>query len=171
MIITFLSGLLGRYLTTQLPERASTAAVETLDLDRKLAQLRGVQPGVRVADVWYEAYRRRVQNFEKRLGALESANFFGALRTLWFVFRDDVMRGHRLRQLKSQLGKTVHGKGGRKIRRQAMKLSHRLALLERRRVLLPRLEPLFNQWKAVHIPMAVVLTLIATVHIVIELRR
>ena len=52
-----------------------------------------------------------------------------------------------------------------------MKLSLRLALLERRRQLLPRLEPLFNQWKAAHIPMSVLLTIIATIHIVIELRR
>jgi hypothetical protein len=52
-----------------------------------------------------------------------------------------------------------------------MKLSLELALLERRRVLLPHLEPLFNQWKAAHIPMSVVLTIVATIHIVIELRR
>ena len=50
-------------------------------------------------------------------------------------------------------------------------LSLRLALLERRRQLLPRLEPLFNQWKAAHIPMSVLLTIIATIHIAIELRR
>ncbi len=49
----------------------------------------------------------------------------------------------------------MHGKGARKVRKQAMKLSLRLALLERRRQLLPRLEPLFNQWKAAHIPMSV----------------
>jgi hypothetical protein len=36
---------------------------------------------------------------------------------------------------------------------------------------LPRLEPLFNQWKAVHIPMSVVMTVITTIHVVIELRR
>jgi len=30
---------------------------------------------------------------------------------------------------------------------------------------------LFNQWKAAHIPMSVLLTIIATIHIVIELRR
>ena len=81
------------------------------------------------------------------------------------------MRGRRIRQLRSQLKKTVHGKGARKVRREAMKLSLQLALLERRRVLLPRLEPLFNQWKAAHIPMSVVLTIVATIHIVIELRR
>ncbi len=68
MIITVISGLLGRYLTTQIEERASTAAVEVLDIDRQLAKLRGTQPGVRAADVWYEAYRRRVTNFDNWLG-------------------------------------------------------------------------------------------------------
>jgi hypothetical protein len=43
-------------------------------------------------------------------------------------------------------------------------------LLERRRVLLPRLEPLFSQWKAVHVPMAITLTIIAALHITLALR-
>ena len=172
MIITVISGLLGRYLTTQIEERASTAAVEVLDIDRHLAKLRGTQPGVRTADVWYEAYRRRVTNFDNWLGGKQQApTFFGALWTFWWCVRDDIMRGRRIRQLSKQLKKTVHGKGARKVRKEAMKLSLRLALLERRRQLLPRLEPLFNQWKAAHIPMSVVLTIIATIHIVIELRR
>jgi len=172
MIITVISGLLGRYLTTQIEERASTAAVEVLDIDRQLAKLRGTQPGVRAADVWYEAYRRRVTNFDNWLGGKNGKpTFFGALWTFWWCVRDDIMRGRRIRQLKKQLKKTVHGRGARKVRREAMRLSLRLALLERRRQLLPRLEPLFNQWKAAHIPMSVVLTIIATIHIVIELRR
>lgn len=172
MIITVISGLLGRYLTTQIEERASTAAVEVLDIDRQLAKLRGTQPGVRAADVWYEAYRRRVTNFDNWLGGKnQQPTFFGALWTFWWVVRDDVMRGSRIRQLKRQLKKTVHGRGARKVRKHAMELSLRLALLERRRQLLPRLEPLFNQWKAAHIPMSVLLTIIATIHIVIELRR
>ncbi|HWE28247.1 MAG TPA: 4Fe-4S dicluster domain-containing protein, partial [Polyangia bacterium] len=172
MIITVASGLLGRYFKTQLEERASTAGVETLDIDRKLAVLRGAHPGVRSADVWYEAYQRRLANFEKRLGGTAKApTFLGSLATLWYVIKDDAMRGRRLRQLKSQLRKTVHGKNTRSVRKQAAILAHRLALMERRRVVLPRLEPLFNQWKAVHIPMSVVMTVITTIHVVIELRR
>ena len=87
MIITVISGLLGRYLTTQIEERASTAAVEVLDIDRQLAKLRGTQPGVRAADVWYEAYRRRVTNFDNWLGGEErrQPTFFGALWTLLVV--------------------------------------------------------------------------------------
>ncbi len=172
MIITVASGLLGRYFMTQLEERASTAGVETLDIDRKLAVLRGAHPGVRAADVWYEAYQRRLANFEKRLGGTAQApTFLGSLATLWYVIKDDAMRGRRLRQLKSQLRKTVHGRNTRSVRKQAAVLAHRLALMERRRVVLPRLEPLFNQWKAVHIPMSVVMTVITTIHVVIELRR
>jgi hypothetical protein len=172
MIITVVSGLLGRYLTTQIEERASTAAVEVLDIDRQLAQLRGMYPGLRAADVWYEAYRRRVGNFEKRLGGKDrEPTFFGAIRTFFWCAKDDLLRGRRIRQIRAQLNKTVHGRGARKVRRQATKLALRLALLERRRVLLPRLEPLFNQWKAAHVPMAVILTIVATIHIVIELRR
>ena len=172
MIITVVSGLLGRYLTTQLEERASTAAVEVLDLDRQLAKLRGVHPGVRSADVWYEAYQRRLKNFERARGGVEARpTFFGAILAFFWVVKDDVLRGRRLRQLKSQLKKTVHGRGARKVRREAIVIAQRLALLERRRVLLPRLEPLFNQWKAAHIPMSIILTVIATIHISIELAR
>jgi Fe-S-cluster-containing hydrogenase component 2 len=182
MVLTVVSGLLGRYLTTQLPERASTAAVATLHLGGKLAQLRERAPGVRVADVWYDAYRRRLTSFDKSMGEMQrphpgrsggdkAPTIWGALRTLVWLFKDDLLRGHRLRRLKRQLRKAVHGKGARRTRRAALKLAHQLALLERRRVLLPRLEPLFKQWYAVHVPMAVTLTVIATLHIIHELRR
>jgi hypothetical protein len=172
MILTVVSGLLGRYMATQTMERASTAAVEVLDIDRKLAVLRASHPGVRGADVWYESYRRRIANFERSLGGKDARpTFFGALRSFWFTMKDDLLRGGRIRALRSQLGKTVHGRGTRKVRKQATELAHRLALMERRRVLLPQMEPLFNQWKSVHIPMSVILTVIASIHIVIELRR
>src|SRR5262249_31264836 len=60
MIATVLSGLLGRYLTTQLPLAASSATVETLEVDRQLGKLRIEHPGVRVADGWFEDYRRKL---------------------------------------------------------------------------------------------------------------
>ena len=59
----------------------------------------------------------------------------------------------------------MRGPGARRIRSRAHKLAMRLERLERRRVLLPRLEPLFLRWKAIHVPMAVALTIIASVHI------
>jgi hypothetical protein len=93
--------------------------------------------------------------------------FPGAIATLFWVMGDDVLRGGRLRALRRALKKSVRS---RSARREAVRLAERLTLLERRRVMLPLLEPLFNQWKAVHVPMAVVLTIVATLHIVLALR-
>jgi hypothetical protein len=42
-------------------------------------------------------------------------------------------------------------------------------MLERRRALLPRLEPLFSRWYAVHLPMAITMTVVATIHIILAL--
>ena len=178
MVLTVLSGLLGRYLTTELPDMASTALVETLEVDRKLSLLRTQHPGVRVADGWFEGYRRTVANWDKRLGGAKNKEgkrekkptFLGAVATFLWVVKDDALRGRRLRSLDKALKLSVRGDGARKVRKDAVKLAMRLALLERRRVLLPRLEPLFSQWKAVHIPMSVILTVIAGIHIFLALR-
>jgi Fe-S-cluster-containing hydrogenase component 2 len=170
MIGTVVSGLLGRYLMTVLPEMASTAAMETLEVDRRLAELRTAHPGVRVADGWFEGYRRRIQHWEKRLGKDKPPTFIGAVLTFLWVMKDDVLRGRRQRALHKALKAAVRGKSGRQVRRTAARTVERLALLERRRVLLPRLEPLFRHWKAVHVPMSVILTVIAAVHIALALR-
>jgi len=170
MILTVISGLLGRYLTTELPEKASTAMVETLEVDRKLAELRSQHPGVRVADGWFEGYRRRIANWDKRLSGgnkEKKPTFLGAVATFLWVLKDDVMRGRRLHALNKALKVAVRS---RKARKDALRLAQRLATLERRRVLLPRLEPLFSQWKAVHVPMAITLTIIAAIHITLALR-
>jgi Fe-S-cluster-containing hydrogenase component 2 len=168
MVLTVLSGLLGRYLTTQLPERASTAMVETLEVSRHLEELRRLHPGVRAADAWYAKDRTRVQNFERRF-KVRAPTFFGALYAFVWVVWDDLLRGRRIRQLQRVLKLSLRGASARKVRRQASRAAQRLALLERRRVLLPRLEPLFSRWKAVHVPMAVCLTVIATIHITLAL--
>jgi hypothetical protein len=91
---------------------------------------------------------------------------------MWFVVRDDFWRGPRLRGLRASLKKTVHGgRDAKKFRKEAAELAHRLALMERRRVLLPRLQPLYDQWKAVHVPMSVVMTIIVVIHVFIEWNR
>ncbi len=169
MILTVVSGLLGRYLTTQLEENASVAAVETLEESRSLDELRTQHVGVRAADEWFEEYRTRVQKFERRFknGA---PTFFGAVWSCLWVSWDDLLRGQRIRRLKRALKVAVTGHHARRVRRKATRHALKLALLERRRVLLPRLEPLFRQWKAVHVPMAICLTVIATIHIVLALR-
>ncbi len=172
MIATVVSGLLGRYLTTQLPQAASTATVETLEVDRQLGKLRIEHPGVRIADGWFEDYRRRLAAFELRLDGPKvrgrdprPPTLGGAVFTFFFMLKDDFARGSRSRRLSRALKGAVKGPGARRIRKRAHLLASRLARLERRRVLLPRFEPLFLRWKAIHVPMAIALTIIATFHI------
>jgi Fe-S-cluster-containing hydrogenase component 2 len=169
MILTVVSGLLGRYLTTQIEENASVAAMETLEESRSLDELRRLHVGVRSADDWFEEYRTRVQKFERRFKG-GAPTFLGALWSCLWVAGDDLLRGRRIRQLRRKLKRSVTGYRTWSVRRKASRHALKLALLERRRVLLPRLEPLFRHWKAVHVPMAICLSVIATIHIVLALR-
>jgi Fe-S-cluster-containing hydrogenase component 2 len=157
MVATVVSGLVGRYLSTQIPERASSAALDTLEVDRKLAALRARHATVRAADDWYHGYQRRVAEVGRR----SIAYILG-----WLV-ADDVRRATRQRKLHAQLG----GVPDPRARREAARYAARLALFERRRVLLPRLEPLFKRWKLVHVPAAIALTVIGGIHIAISLFR
>ena len=72
---------------------------------------------MRAADVWYEAYRRRVTNFDNWLGGKnQKPTFFGALWTFcWACATTSCAAGASASSTK-QLGKTVHGKGARKVR-------------------------------------------------------
>jgi hypothetical protein len=128
---------------------------------------------VRVADGWLETYRRSIAALEHRLDLgrrVPRPTFRGALATFSWVIKDDLLRGQRLRALERALRTAVRGGGeARRVRRQAARHAERLAVLERRRALLPRLEPLFDRWKAVHVPMAVALTIIASIHITLAL--
>ena len=178
MVVTVLSGLLGRYLTTQLPQAASVATVETLEVDRQLGKIRIEHQGARVADGWFEDYRRRLTAFETRVDGPRATkkgepvphSVGGGVYALFWMWKDNWARGTRGRRLKRSLAAAITGPGARKIRKRAWKLAMRLEQLERRRVLLPRLEPLFLRWKAIHVPMAVALTIIATIHIYLSLR-
>ena len=179
MVVTVISGLLGRYLTTQLPQAASTAIVETLEVDRQLGKLRIEHPGVRVADSWFEEARRRLLAFEARYTPIavrgvkqdaSAATVGDGVTAVMYILKDDLTRWMRNSALSKALASSVRGPGARKIRNRTYKLATRLATLERRRVLLPRLEPLFLRWKAIHVPMAIALTVIATIHIFLSLR-
>ena len=198
---SFLSGLLGRYLTTQLPEKASTAELEKARVNTELGRLRERHPGVAVADTWFDDYRRALHAFDDRLAGVAPATgraesiaelkerraresspavvaerertytFGSALRAFAWVMKDDFLRGKHRRTVRRMLKASVAGKGSFMLRRAAAKHALELMVLERRRVLLPRLEPLYSRWKMIHVPFAIALTLLSSIHIYIELHR
>ena len=163
MIITVVSGLVGRYLSTELPDLASQAALHVLELDRQLGELRNKHSGVAAADRYYEAARRRFA----RVSAPELSGAAGSLLAVTTLLRDELSRPLRRFKLRGML----KGVKDPRARREVARLTSHLVLLERRRLLLPRIGPLFKEWKAVHIPFAIILTILSGIHIIIELRR
>jgi hypothetical protein len=126
-------------------------------VDRKLSALRARHATVRAADDWYARYQRQVELASKR-------TIFGVLG---FLISDDIARIGRMSALQRELG----GVPDSYARKDAARCAAQLALFERRRVLLPRLEPLFKRWKMVHVPMAIALTILGGIHITISIFR
>ena len=81
--------------------------------------------------------------------------------------RDRLARPFRASVLRFKL----RGIKDTKARTKVARLATELALLESHRVLLPRIEPMFREWKIIHIPFAILLTIVAGIHIYIELMR
>jgi hypothetical protein len=118
---------------------------------------------VYAADRYYEAKRRRF--------ARVSAPGLSGLAAGWMAFKmmvaDDLTRAFRGLRLRRRL----HGIRDRRARRAVARLTVRLVHLERQRLLLPKVEPLFHEWKTIHIPFAIVLSILSAIHIFVELFR
>ncbi len=155
MVLVSVSGIAGRYLFTQLPEWASAAALAALEWSGRMDKLRPKHPGVRALDNWLEAYRKKV-------AAVEKSSPLAVLG--WLA-------GDRLRRLVlgGDLRARVAGVVDPAARREAVRATLRLAHYERRRALLPRVEPLVSRWKWVHVPAAILLTVLGGIHIVLAL--
>src|SRR5207237_1230588 len=87
-----------------------------------------------------------------------------ALRGIGALLRDDLARLSHKRRLRGRLG----GIKDPRARAEVAGLISGLALLKRREVLLPLLEPIFQWWQVVHVPAAIVFGLAAAAHIFIE---
>jgi len=163
MVATVISGLVGRYISTELPDLASQASLQAVDLERKLAEMRNRHAGVNVADRFYDQLRRRYATVaEPNLSGVRAG-----LRAMILLTRDRLARPFRASVLRFKL----RGIKDTKARTKVARLATELALLESHRVLLPRIEPMFREWKIIHIPFAILLTIVAGIHIYIELVR
>jgi hydrogenase-4 component A len=163
MLATVISGVIGRYLSTELPDLASQAALQVVEYERKLGELRNRHAGVNVADRFYGRIQRR---FATVLDPKRSSIGAG-WKALRMMFWDALARPFRGPLLRSQL----KGIKDPKARTKTALVATELALFERRRVLYPKIEPLFREWKIVHIPFAIALTALSGIHIVLELLR
>ncbi len=160
LVATVASGLVGRFLFTKIPMLAARATLLERELRDKLAQLRNRHAGVLDADLIYEKICQRYEQ-----AAEPGRSPVGtALRALSVLLSDELQRPFRANRLSKQLpGIKDHA-----ARREVARLTAKLALLTRQQVLLPAIDPLFRWWRTVHIPAAIVLFVLALIHVLFE---
>jgi len=160
MVIVALSGFIGRYLYTQVPELSSGRELEELDHERTFQFHRGRHP-VAMAEIDRELYEHR-----QRAGRV--AYQAGLLFSLGWLLVEDLRRPGRWLARRARLARVgVTGK----VRRELVKRASRLMLIHRGTVIAPKANLLLNSWKKVHVPFTVLLTILSVAHIWISWDR
>jgi Fe-S-cluster-containing hydrogenase component 2 len=158
MMLVVLSGIVGRYVYTQVPEMLHGRELEELEHERALAKLRGIVPdAVKLVDDEMRAYRARVVVLAQKSGL--------AFAFAWVVF-DDLRRPWRWMMRKLRLRRT---QAPGRTRADLARHVGELMLLERRRLLVPRAHSWLFQWKQVHVPFTFVMMAVSIVHILVAL--
>jgi Fe-S-cluster-containing hydrogenase component 2 len=162
MIGCVLSGLFGRYLTTQLPQQYSHAPGQAAQLSADLVGIGERWPNALIADEWGDAYRRRISDAEEVWLERQDRPLRTSFAALGWLLRDDLLLRSRERALMRSL------RAARvpwRVRGKVVRIASRRALLQRRRALFPMLSPLFGWWKILHVPMSITLAVVGGIHI------
>ncbi len=160
MGIVVISGVIGRYLYTQVPDLLNGRELEELDHERRFATLRGEHPqAMKVLDAHLRVYRDR---------AAEVADAAGIVYAFFWILSQDLLRVPRWFRRRLLLRRTDLP---RRVRRELAYRIGRMMIVERRRVIVPRTKLILHSWKQVHVPFSILMAALATVHIVIEFPR
>ncbi len=160
MAIVVVSGFLGRYLYTMVPELSSGTELEELDHERAFQRYRPTMP-VAMAELDRELAAARAD-------AHRIAQSPGVIGALFWLRRQDLLRipftsqdlklflrRHRLRKLGMD----------RKTAKEMSLRAGRMIVISRRQVVGPKAQLLLHSWKKVHVPFTVFLTAFAVAHI------
>ena len=158
MILVVISGLMGRYLVVQVPELLHGQELEELEHQRALARIRQSNPdAVAIVDDEVDDYRDRVSSLAKNAGVL--------LVFLWVIVDDFARLGRWFRRRAALASTSATGK----TRSDLVHHAGELMLVERRRLLIPRLQGVLQTWRLVHVPFSFVMIAISIVHITVAL--
>lgn len=160
MVIVVISGFLGRYLYTQVPELASGAELEELDHER-FFQVYRPRLTVPMAEIDRELAVQRAN--AQRVGQSPSM-----LVALWWLIFQDI--GKYPRTL-ARRGRLAQLGVDRKTRNDLARRTGRMIVIARRQVVAPKAQLLLNSWKKVHVPFTVILTGFAVAHIYLSWSR
>jgi Fe-S-cluster-containing hydrogenase component 2 len=158
MVIVVVSGFLGRYLYTQVPELSSGVELEELDHERAFQQARVYLP------LAMSAIDRELSHHRQRADKI--ARSPGVWRSLGWLFTEDLKRGFRRRARNRVLKKLRQSERIEpRVRKELVKRASRMIHIGRSRVVAPKAQLLLNSWKKVHVPFTIFLTGFAAVHI------
>jgi Fe-S-cluster-containing hydrogenase component 2 len=154
MAIVVISGVIGRYLYTQVPDMMNGRELEELDHARAFAAARTQNP-VAVADLDRElgAHGQRADKI---------ARSGGVLRALAWLVSEDLRRPARWWKRRKRLAKL--GVTGA-VRRDLVRRTGRILLVHRGRVMAPKAQLLLHSWKKVHVPFTILMTAFTVVHV------
>ena len=158
MVIVVVSGFLGRYLYTQVPEMSSGVELEQLDHERAFQAARGRLP-VPMAEIDREL--AQAGESAQRVSMSPSV-----VRALWWLFSQDIGRGFRTLARRGRLKQL--GVSERRMRNDLARRAARMIVITRRQVVAPKAQLLLHSWKKVHVPFTVMLTAIGAAHIYIS---
>jgi ferredoxin len=160
MVIVALSGFIGRYLYTQVPELSSGRELEQLDHERAFAHHRGRHP-VAMSEIDRELW----EHGQRAAGSPPTP---GAGQPGLAVDRGPASARAGLgAAAPARLGVGVTGKA----RRDLVRRTGRMLLIQRGAVIAPKANLLLNSWKKVHVPFTVLLTVFSAAHIYISWDR
>lgn len=154
MVIVAVSGFVGRYLYTQVPELSSGRELEELDHERSFQQHRGQNP-VAMAEIDRELYDHKVK-------ADKVATHAGVIYTLLWLLVEDARRPARWLARRGRLRRL--GMTGKQ-RRDLMRRTARMIKIQRSSVIAPKAALLLHSWKKVHVPFTILLTIVGAAHI------
>jgi Fe-S-cluster-containing hydrogenase component 2 len=154
MAIVVLSGFLGRYLYTQVPELASGVELEELDHERAFQAARPHFP-VPMAEIDRELA-------EQRAKVQSVAMSRSVTRALWWLIFQDV---GRIPRTLARRGRLAQLGVDRRTRKDLARRAGRMIVIARRQVVAPKAQLLLHSWKKVHVPFTVFLAGFAAAHI------
>ncbi len=154
MTITVISGFLGRYLYTQVPELSSGVELEELDHERAFQRARPVLT-VPMAEIDRELAQQRAHAHKVAMSP-------SILRALWWLLFQDI---GRIPRTLARRGRLAQLGLDRRTRNDLARRAARMIVIARRQVVAPKAQLLLHSWKKVHVPFTIILTAFATAHI------
>ena len=158
MVAVATSGIFGRYLYLQIPRNLQGEELSMKDLDEERGRF------TRRLKEEYKLSDDVIKRLEER-DAVKISEDVGTLKVLAMIVAQDIMRPfkfrHRQRDYADLKGIPAH------IRGEVVRLTHKKSLMDRRVLLLNKVQQLFHYWHVIHKPFAIIMYAIMVVHIVV----